>query len=130
MKVRDVIRLIEKDDWRLVRTRCSHRQFNHPVKRGVVTVPGKPNDELAPGTVNNILKQAGLEVKYLIVIEPTSTGFSAYSPDLPGCATTGATREECEANMHEAIEFHLEGLRLEGEPIPQPGSSAAIVEIA
>jgi predicted RNase H-like HicB family nuclease len=69
-------------------------------------------------------------MKYLIVIEPTGTGFSAYSPDLPGCATTGGTREECEANMHEAIEFHLDGLRQEGEPIPQPGSSAGYVEVA
>lgn len=69
-------------------------------------------------------------MKYLIVIEPTSTGFSAFSPDLSGCASTGATREECETNMREAIEFHLEGLRLEGETIPEPGSSAAFVEIA
>jgi len=69
-------------------------------------------------------------MKYLIVIEPTSTGFSAYSPDLPGCASTGQTREECEKNMHEAIEFHLDGLREDGEPIPQPGSSAAFVEVA
>jgi predicted RNase H-like HicB family nuclease len=69
-------------------------------------------------------------MKYLIVIEPTDTGYSAYSPDLPGCASTGATRDECENNMHEAIEFHLDGLRLEGEPIPQPSSSAAFVEIA
>ena len=69
-------------------------------------------------------------MKYLIVIEPTGTGFSAYSPDLPGCASTGATREQCESNMHEAIEFHLDGLRQEGEPVPQPGSSAAFVEIA
>ncbi|HEY4235447.1 MAG TPA: type II toxin-antitoxin system HicB family antitoxin [Lacipirellulaceae bacterium] len=69
-------------------------------------------------------------MKYLIVIEPTGTGYSAYSPDLPGCASTGATRDECEQNMHEAIEFHLDGLRLEGEPIPQPSSSAAFVEIA
>jgi predicted RNA binding protein YcfA (HicA-like mRNA interferase family) len=61
MKVREVIRLIEDDGWRHVRTRGSHRQFNHPIKRGVVTVPGKPNDELAPGTLNNILKQAGLK---------------------------------------------------------------------
>ena len=61
MKVREVIRLIEDDGWRHVRTRGSHRQFNHPVKRGVVTVPGKPNDDLAPGTLNNILKQAGLK---------------------------------------------------------------------
>jgi predicted RNase H-like HicB family nuclease len=69
-------------------------------------------------------------MKYLIVIEPTNTGFSAYSPDLPGCASTGQTREECEKNMHDAIEFHLDGLREDGEPIPQPGSSAAFVEIA
>jgi predicted RNase H-like HicB family nuclease len=68
-------------------------------------------------------------MKYLIVIEPTNTGFSAYSPDLPGCASTGQTREECEKNMHDAIEFHLDGLREDGEPIPQPGSSAAFVEV-
>jgi predicted RNA binding protein YcfA (HicA-like mRNA interferase family) len=61
MKVRDLIRKIEADGWRHVRTRGSHRQFNHSTKRGVVTVPGKPNDELAPGTLNNILKQAGLK---------------------------------------------------------------------
>jgi predicted RNase H-like HicB family nuclease len=69
-------------------------------------------------------------MKDLIIIEPTSTGYSAYSPDLPGCASTGATREECESNMHEAIEFHLDGLRLEGEPIPQPATIAAFVEVA
>jgi predicted RNA binding protein YcfA (HicA-like mRNA interferase family) len=61
MKVRDLIRMIEDDGWRHVRTRGSHRQFNHRIKRGVVTVPGKPNDDLAAGTLNNILKQAGLK---------------------------------------------------------------------
>jgi predicted RNA binding protein YcfA (HicA-like mRNA interferase family) len=61
MKVRDIIKLIESDGWKHVRTRGSHRQFNHSSKRGVVTVPGKPSDELAPGTLNNILKQAGLK---------------------------------------------------------------------
>ncbi|HEX4130555.1 MAG TPA: type II toxin-antitoxin system HicB family antitoxin [Pirellulales bacterium] len=68
-------------------------------------------------------------MKYLVVIEPTSTGFSSYSPDLPGCASTGATREQCETNMREAIEFHLDGLRQEGEPIPPPGSSVAYVDV-
>ncbi len=67
---------------------------------------------------------------YLIIIEPTSTGYSAYSPDLPGCVSTGATREEVETNMREAIEFHLEGLRLEGLPIPEPSSQSAYVDIA
>jgi predicted RNase H-like HicB family nuclease len=52
--------------------------------------------------------------RYLVIIEQTSTGLSAYSPDLPGCVATGATREEVEKEMHDAIEFHLEGLRLEG----------------
>jgi predicted RNase H-like HicB family nuclease len=68
-------------------------------------------------------------MKYLIVIEPTATGFSAYSPDLPGCASTGATREECESNMKDAIDFHIEGLRLEGEPVPRPSTCAAFVEV-
>jgi predicted RNA binding protein YcfA (HicA-like mRNA interferase family) len=61
MKVRDVIKRIEADGWEHVRTRGSHRQFNHPTKRGVVTIPGKLSDELARGTLNNILKQAGLK---------------------------------------------------------------------
>ena len=69
-------------------------------------------------------------MKYLIVIEPTGTGFSAYSPDLPGCASTGATRDECEDSMHEAISFHLDGLREEGEKVPEPVTSAAFVEVA
>jgi predicted RNase H-like HicB family nuclease len=68
-------------------------------------------------------------MKYLVVIEPTSTGYSAYSPDIPRCASTGVTQGECKANMHEAIEFHLDGLRLEGEPIPAPSSVAAFVEV-
>ena len=69
-------------------------------------------------------------MKYLVVIEKTQTGFSAYSPDLPGCVTTGATPEETAENMEEAIAFHLEGLKLEGEPIPQPSSTSAYVEAA
>jgi predicted RNA binding protein YcfA (HicA-like mRNA interferase family) len=61
VKVRDVLRMIEEDGWVLVRTRGSHRQYRHPVKLGLVTVPGKPGDELAPGTLNSVLKQAGLK---------------------------------------------------------------------
>ena len=69
-------------------------------------------------------------MKYLVVIEPTGTGFSAYSPDLAGCVSTGTTRQECEANMQEAIAFHLDGMREEGEQVPQPATSAAFVEVA
>lgn len=69
-------------------------------------------------------------MQYLVVIEKTETGYSAYSPDLSGCISTGATREEIEQKMREAIEFHLEGMKLEGLEIPQPTTSSAYVEIA
>jgi predicted RNA binding protein YcfA (HicA-like mRNA interferase family) len=61
MKVREVIRMLEDDGWGLVGTRGSHRQYKHPVKPGRVTVAGKASDDLAPGTLNSILKQAGLK---------------------------------------------------------------------
>ena len=68
--------------------------------------------------------------KYLIVIEPTQTGFSAYSPDLPGCVSTGRTREEVEQNMREAVAFHLDGLREEGQTVPEPSSYSAYIELS
>jgi len=61
MKVRDIIKLIEADGWYLVDTKGSHRQYKHMVKLGRVTIAGKSNDDLAPGTLNSILKQAGLK---------------------------------------------------------------------
>lgn len=61
MKVRDMIKLLEWDGWELVRTKGSHRQFRHPYKKGLVTVPNHPGDDLAKGTLNSILKQAGLK---------------------------------------------------------------------
>ncbi len=61
MKVREVIRLIETDGWRLVRTKGSHRQFRHSVKPGTVTVAGKLGVDVPPGTLNSILKQSGLK---------------------------------------------------------------------
>ncbi|HKU93329.1 MAG TPA: type II toxin-antitoxin system HicA family toxin [Sphingomicrobium sp.] len=61
MKIRDVLRLLADDGWYLARTRGSHQQFKHPTKRGLVTVAGSPNDDVAPGTLNSILKQAGLK---------------------------------------------------------------------
>jgi predicted RNA binding protein YcfA (HicA-like mRNA interferase family) len=61
MKVRDVLKLLEADGWRVMRTTGSHRQLKHPVKSGTVTVAGKPNVDIPPGTLNSILKQAGLK---------------------------------------------------------------------
>lgn len=68
--------------------------------------------------------------KYLIVIEETGTGYSAYSPDLDGCVATGATREEVEDQMREAIEFHLEGMARDGQPVPEPHTYSTYVEVA
>jgi predicted RNase H-like HicB family nuclease len=70
--------------------------------------------------------------RYLIVIEGADgSGFSAYAPDLPGVAATGATRTECEEAMRDAIAFHLEGLRDAGESIPEPSElTAAYVDVA
>ena len=61
MKVKEVVKLIEDDGWYLVRTRGSHRQYKHPTKPGLVTVPGNLGDDLAPGTLNSVMKQAGLK---------------------------------------------------------------------
>ena len=68
-------------------------------------------------------------MKYLIVIERTATGFSAYSPDLPGCIATASSREATEREMRQAIAFHLDGLKAEGAPIPEPSSSSSYVEV-
>jgi predicted RNA binding protein YcfA (HicA-like mRNA interferase family) len=61
MKVSDILRMLAADGWYLVSTRGSHRQFKHPSKPGRATVAGKPSDDLAPGTLNSILKQSGLK---------------------------------------------------------------------
>ena len=68
-------------------------------------------------------------MKYLIVSEQTSSGYSAYSPDLPGCITTGGTKDEVQREMKAAIAFHLDGLREEGLAIPEPHSTSSYVEI-
>lgn len=68
--------------------------------------------------------------KYLIIVEKTSTGYSAYSPDVPGCGSTGKTKEEVEHNIRQAIEFHLEGLREGGYEIPEPSSYSSYIEVA
>ncbi|OEU76832.1 MAG: hypothetical protein BA864_03555 [Desulfuromonadales bacterium C00003093] len=68
-------------------------------------------------------------MRYLVVIEQTHTGFSAYSPDMDGCIATGATKEEVEKNMKEAMEFHLDGLQLESQKMPRPHSYSSYVEV-
>jgi predicted RNase H-like HicB family nuclease len=69
-------------------------------------------------------------MKYAIVIERSSSGFSAYVPDLPGCVAAAETEEEVRDLIREAIEFHLEGMRESNEPIPEPAARVDYVEIA
>ncbi len=63
VKVRDILKMLEADGWYFAAQRGSHRQYKHPVKAGRLTIPGKPNDELARGTEESILKQAGLKAR-------------------------------------------------------------------
>lgn len=68
-------------------------------------------------------------MKYLIIVEKTQTGHSAYSPDLPGVVAAGESKAEVEALMHEAIEFHVEGLKAEGEKIPEPSTYSTYLDV-
>jgi predicted RNase H-like HicB family nuclease len=67
--------------------------------------------------------------KYLIIVEKTETGYSAFSPDLPGCVATGKNRDEVEQAMRDAIQFHLDGMREDGEIIPVPHSYSTYCEV-
>lgn len=66
--------------------------------------------------------------RYLVIVEKAKNNYSAYSPDVPGCVATGATREEAEREMHAALQMHLEGLREDGLPLPKPSASVGYVE--
>lgn len=67
--------------------------------------------------------------KYLVILEKTRGNYSAYSPDIPGCIATGATRKEVEKNIKEAISFHIEGLVKDGLPLPEPASFTDYIEV-
>ncbi len=69
-------------------------------------------------------------MRYAVVIEQGETGFGAYVPDLPGCVAAAATREEVVRLIQDAIEFHIEGLKEDGEPVPAPSSSIEFIDVA
>jgi predicted RNase H-like HicB family nuclease len=71
-----------------------------------------------------------MNVKYAVVFEKAKRNWSAYVPDLPGCISTGKTLDDTKRNIREAIEFHIEGLRLVGQPVPLPSSVVEEVEVA
>lgn len=68
-------------------------------------------------------------MRYAIVIEEAGSNFSAYVPDLPGCIATGATLDEVEAEIRSAIEFHIEGMRMQGQPFTPPTSQVEYIEV-
>ena len=68
-------------------------------------------------------------MKYTVIFERAPNNWAAYVPDLPGCVTTGSTLEETRRLIAEAIEFHIEGLRMDGDPVPEPTSVAETVEV-
>jgi predicted RNase H-like HicB family nuclease/predicted RNA binding protein YcfA (HicA-like mRNA interferase family) len=131
MKVREAIRLIEADGWMLVTMRGSHRQYKYSRKPGRVTIAGHPSDDLAPGTREHT--EAGRAegeplMRYAIVIEKAAGNYSAYVPDLPGCVATGADVAALEENMRDAIRFHIDGLKEDGLPVPEPLAIADYVD--
>ncbi len=69
-------------------------------------------------------------MRYLVVVEQGANSFGAYVPDLPGCVAAGETREEVLELIREAIEFHIEGLKQEGQPVPPPSSTSEVVDVA
>jgi len=94
-------------------------------------LPGQPADDLPPGTLNSVLEASGPKVmNFVVVYEKSATGWSAYVPDVPGVITTGRTKPETQQLIREAIEFHLEGLREDKLPIPEPSASAEVVTVA
>ena len=69
-------------------------------------------------------------MKYTVVIEKTPNNYAAYVPDLPGCVATAISREELLEEIREAIEFHIDGMREDGDPVPEPQATAAVVDAA
>lgn len=76
------------------------------------------------------LRNGRIDRRFLVIIERAGDNFSAYCPDLPGCIATGSTRKETELDMHEALQFHIEGLLEEGETVPEPTSEAEYMFVA
>jgi predicted RNase H-like HicB family nuclease len=85
--------------------------------------------ELSTAFCNRLVSKREVSMRYAIVVERAVNNYSAYVPDLPGCVATGATVEETERLIREAIELHLTGLREDGLPIPQPSSQVEYVEV-
>jgi len=116
VKVKDLIVRLEADGWFLVRTKGSHRQVT-------------PSNQTGH---RHCVRQAQRLGAYRYLEQRLASGrsYGAYVPDLPGCVAVGETREEAKRLIREAIEFHLEGLREDGLPVPTSTSSIELVTVA
>jgi len=131
LKVREVVRLLEQNGWVEMRSKGSHRHFKHLAHKFVTTVPGQDGQGTRAGHAERYTQNGRAKMKrYPVVIEPTSTGFSAYSPDVPGCAAVGDTEEEARRNFREALVEHFQAMREIGAPIPEPQTSVDYVDVA
>jgi len=133
-KFRVLIRVLENDGWQTVTQRGSHRQIKHGTKAGRVTVAGpagglRPagNAQQHPETSRPHERRPAM--KYAIIIEKTEEGtVGGYAPDLPGVGVVDDTADEVRELLREAIAMHIEGLRKDGQPIPQPSVEIDYVE--
>jgi predicted RNase H-like HicB family nuclease/predicted RNA binding protein YcfA (HicA-like mRNA interferase family) len=122
VKVREIIRELNEAGWVQIRPKRSHRQFQHANKTGTLTVPGalgkdfpsRPSRALCNG--QDLRGSAGERIR--VVIEDAGPNRCAYVPDLPGCVSAGLTVEEVTANIHEAIEMHMEAMIEQRETVP------------
>jgi antitoxin HicB len=131
---RELARVLGKLGWVVVAQKGSHAQLKHPDRGGRVTVPLRAGETIGPGLLRSILRQAGITADdyarscdrmilmrtYTIVVEPDQDGgYFVTVPALPGCFTRGSTIEECRERAVEAIEVHISGLQVDGEPVPE-----------
>jgi predicted RNase H-like HicB family nuclease/predicted RNA binding protein YcfA (HicA-like mRNA interferase family) len=130
---------LESNGWRFARQNgASHRQFVKPGVARTITVVGEGVDDVGAGLLGRILREAGLKrggmimgmKRYSVVLERGENNWGAYSPDVPGCFAVGDTVEEVRQRFASALEFHFEGMRLEGFPIPEPSTQVEYVEVA
>jgi predicted RNase H-like HicB family nuclease/predicted RNA binding protein YcfA (HicA-like mRNA interferase family) len=132
MKVREVIRLVERDGWYHVRTVGSHRQYHHPTKPGTVTIAGKHVDRSAAQDARQHPEASWLErctMKYIAIIEKGPRSYGAYVPDLPGCVAAARTVREVRKLIREAIHLHVQDMKSRGLRVPKPTSITEVVDL-
>jgi predicted RNase H-like HicB family nuclease len=132
VKIREVIALLEAEGWFLVTTRPVIASSSIPARPAGLRSQANPLTtlRLERSTVFSSRPRSSENhnMRYAVVIEKADNNYSAYVPDLPGCVATGATVEEVEHEIKEAIRFHIDGIREDGLPIPQPSAVCEYVE--